>query len=78
MKELITAILMCIAALGAKAQVLTSETIKNVHNEMTSKAKSEYVYNVDYTGNDITTMYVYKKNYAGKDVLMLKSFLKYD
>ena len=63
MKELITAILMCIAALGAKAQVLTSETIKNVHNEMTSKAKSEYVY---------------KKNYAGKDVLMLKSYLKYD
>ena len=78
MKELITGILMCIAALTAKAQVLTSETIKNVHNEMTSKANSEYVYNVDYTGNDITTMYVYKKEYAENDVLLLKSYLKYD
>ena len=78
MKQLVLAALMCLAAMSAKAQVLTSETVKNVHNELASKAKSDYVYNVDYTDNDITTMYVYKKDYADKDILLLKPYLKYD
>ena len=68
MKQLVFATLMCIAAMSAKAQVLTSETVKNGYETIVNKPESDFFYNVDYTGDDITTMYVYQKNGDGKDV----------
>ena len=78
MKQLVIAIIMFLAALSAKAQVITSETIKNVHNEMMLTVENDYVYNVEYTGSNITTKYVYEKEFADKDIFLLKPYLKYD
>ena len=70
MKHLVLAILMCIAALSAKAQVLTSETVKNGYETVVNMPESDYVFNADYTEDDITTMYVYQRNDEGKDILL--------
>jgi hypothetical protein len=61
---------MCIAALSAKAQVLTSETVKNGYETVVNMPESGYVFNADYTEDDITTMYVYQRNDEGKDILL--------
>jgi hypothetical protein len=42
MKHLVLAILMCIAALSAKAQVLTSETVKNGYETVVNMPASDY------------------------------------
>ena len=68
---------MCVAAMSAKAQVLTSETVNNVYEEVSNKDKSDFVFNAERTGNDITTMYVYKKDYY-KDMVTLKPQKKYE
>lgn len=70
MKHLVLAILMCIAALSAKAQVLTSETVKNGYETVVNMPESGYVFNADYTEDDITTMYVYQKTVDRKDILL--------
>ena len=70
MKHLVLAILMCIAALSAKAQVLTSETVKNGYETVVNMPESDYVFNADYTEDDITTMYVYQKTVDRKDILL--------
>lgn len=63
MKKIIFAIIIAIAsALSAHAQVLTSETINNVYEKMTHLPKSDFVFNAEWTDNDITTMYIYKKS----------------
>ena len=78
MKKLVFATLMCVAAMSAKAQVLTSETVNNVYEEMTNKSKSEFAFNAERTGNDITAMYVYKQVKGAKDMVTLKPHRKYE
>ena len=78
MKKLVFATLMCVAAMSAKAQVLTSETVNHVYEAVTNKNNAEFVFNAELTGNDITTMYVYKKNSNRKGVVTLKPQLKYE
>ena len=78
MKKLVFATLMCVAAMSAKAQVLTSETVNNVYKEMTNKSKSDYAYNAERTGNDITAMYVYKQVKGAKGDVTLKPHRKYE
>jgi hypothetical protein len=78
MKKLVFATMMCIAAMSAKAQVLTSETVKHVYEEVSHKADSKFAFNADFTGQDITTMYVYRMNGGGRDMLTLKPHMKYD
>lgn len=79
MKQIIITIIIAIAsAMSAKAQVITSETIKNVYETVTNQSKSDFVFNAERTGNDITTMYIYRKVRSGKDVVTLKPHLKYD
>ena len=56
MKKLVFATMMCIAAMSAKAQVLTSETVKNVYEVVANSSDSKFVFNADFTGQDITTM----------------------
>ena len=78
MKNLFFATLMCVAAMSAKAQVLTSETIKNVYEEVANQPKSDFVFNADFSGNYITAMYIYKKNGGGREMLTLTPSLKYE
>ena len=58
--------MMCVAAMSAKAQVLTSKTINNVYEAVTNQTNSDYAFNAEWTGKDITTMYVYKKDSSHK------------
>ena len=78
MKKLVFATMMCIAAMSANAQVLTSETVKHVYEEVSLKPDSKFAFNADFTGQDITTMYVYRMNGGGRDMLTLKPHVKYD
>ena len=79
MKKIIIAIIIAIAsAMGANAQVLTSETIKNVYETVSHQQKSDFVFNAEWTDKDITTMYIYKKVSDRNGILMLKPHLKYE
>ena len=78
MKKFAIAIMMCVAAMSAKAQVITSETVNNVYEEVSNKPNSEFAFNAEFTGKDITTMYVYKKSNGAKDMQPLKPHLKYE
>ena len=78
MKKFVFATLMCVAAMSAKAQVLTSKTVNNAFETMIHSSKSNFAYNVEMNGNDIATMYVYKVNTTGNDLETLKQHMKYD
>lgn len=79
MKKIIIAIIIAIAsAMSSNAQVLTSETIKNVYETVSHQQKSDFVFNAEWTANDITTMYIYKKVSDRNGILMLKPHLKYE
>lgn len=69
---------MCVAATSAKAQVLTSETVNHIYSEAVSKkANSDFCFDAEKTGNDITAMYVYQKTRDRKDNVTLTPHLKY-
>ena len=78
MKKLVFATMMCVAAMSANAQVLTSETVNNSYENAVTQADGDYAFNAEMTGKDITTMYVYKKNNNRKDMTLLKPYMKYD
>ena len=79
MKKIIIAIIIAIAsAMSSNAQVLTSETIKNVYETVSHQQKSDFVFNAKWTANDIITMYIYKKVSDRNGILMLKPHLKYE
>ena len=78
MKKLVFATLMCVAAMSANAQVLTSETVNNVYEKVSNQSDGDYAYNVEKSGKDITAMYVYKKNYSRKGMMTLKPHMKYE
>jgi len=73
MKKLVFSILMCVAAMSAKAQVTTSQTVNNVYEELISQSKSDFAFNAEFTGKNLTTMYVYQK---ADDTL--KPYMKYE
>ena len=76
MKKIVFATLMCVAAMSAKAQVLTSETVNHIYEVVSNQTNSDFVYNAEKKGNDITTMYVYKicKDHG---MMSLKPHVKY-
>lgn len=78
MKKLFFATMMCIAAMSANAQVLTSETVNNVYEEVSNKTEGDFYYNADRTGNNITTMYIYKNDCSVKGYDILVPYMKYD
>ena len=78
MKKFVFATLMCVAAMSAKAQVLTSETVNNVYEAVSNKADGDYCYNAERKGKDITTMFVYQKATNSKGDITLKPHLKYE
>ena len=69
--------MMCVAAMSAKAQVLTSKTINNVYEAVNNQTNSDYAFNAEWTGKDITTMYVYKKDSSHNGWLPLFFFLAF-
>ena len=77
MKKLAFVILTCVAAMSAKAQVLTSKTMNNVYEAVTNQTNSDYAFNAEWNGDDITTMFVYKKECGYKGVVTLKPHRKY-
>ena len=77
MKKLVFATLMCVAAMSANAQVLTSETMNSVYDQVSTQANSDFVYNAEWTDQDITIMYVYQKVQGKKGDITLKPHLKY-
>ena len=78
MKQLVFATMMCVAAMSAKAQVLTSETVNNVYEEVTNNSKSDYAFNAERQGDDITAMFVYKQVKGHKGNVTLKPHRKYE
>ena len=79
MKKLVFATLMCVAAMSAKAQVLTSETVNNVYETVSNQqATSKFIFNAERTGRDINTMYVFKKGTDSKGLENLKPYMKYE
>jgi len=78
MKKLAFAIVMCVAAMSAKAQVLTSKTVNNVYETVINQTNSDYAFNAERTGNDITSMVVYKKAASHKGIETLKPHRKYE
>ena len=78
MKKLAFAILMCVAAMSAKAQVLTSKTVNNIYETVINQNDGDFAFNAERTGSDITTMYVYKKDANRKGIVTLKPHMKYE
>ena len=78
MKKFVFATLLCIAAMSAKAQVITSEAIQKAYESATTQPKSDFAFNADYTDENLTTMYVYKKNEVRQDLVTLTPFKKYE
>ena len=78
MKKFVFATLMCVAAMSAKAQVLTSETVNNVYEAVAKTADGAYHNNAERKGNDITTMFVYQKATNSKGDITLTPHLKYE
>ena len=60
MKKFVFATLMCVAAMSAKAQVLTSETVNNVYEAVSNKADGDYCYNAERKGKARRSFYHYK------------------
>ena len=77
MKKLVFATLMCVAAMSANAQVLTSKTVSNVYEQVSNQTDGDFAYNAERTAGDITTMYVYQKVYNRKGEVSLRPHLKY-
>ena len=78
MKKLFFAALMCVAAMSAKAQVITSETVNHIYSEAVSdQTNSDFCFNAERNGNDITAMYVYEKTFDRKGNMTLTPHLKH-
>lgn len=77
MKKLVFATMMCLAAMSAHAQVLTSETVNNVYETVTNQTDCDFAYHAEWTGKDITAMYVHQKAKDKKGEVNLKPHLKY-
>ena len=56
MKKLVFATLMCVAAMSAKAQVITSKTVNNVYEEVINQKDGSFVYNAEQDGNGNITV----------------------
>ena len=72
MKKLVSAILMCVAAMSANAQ-----TVNNAYELVSNQADCDFAYNAEWSDKDITTMYVYQKAKTKKGEVTLKPHLKY-
>ena len=63
MKKLVLATMMCLASLATEAQVLTSQTINDIYEQLTTDGEKGFVYNADRNATDgrIAALYVYRR-----------------
>ena len=62
MKKLVVSLLMCLAAISMQAQVLTSKTVNDIFDEVSTIGEPGFAYNADYAADGtIETMYVYQR-----------------
>ena len=74
MKKLVFATLMCVAAMSAKAQVITSKTVNNVYEEVINQTDSRFVFNAERDDNgNITALNVYSEETPRKGVVSLNA-----
>lgn len=62
MKKLVFAMMMCLTATVAQAQVLNKQTVSKVYNDAVLENDCGLAYNAEHDGDAITTLYVYQKN----------------
>ena len=78
MKKLVFATLMCVAAMSAKAQVITSKTVNNVYEEVINQKDGSFVYNAEQDGNgNITVLNVYSEETLRKGGVSLNPVCRY-
>ncbi len=78
MKKLVFAITMCMAAMNANSQVITSKTIDNVYEKVINQTSGNLVYHAERTQGNITTMYTYQKVSTPQGEVTLKPSLKHE
>lgn len=61
MKKLVFAMMMCLTATMAQAQVLNKQTVSKAYDDAVMQNECEFAYNAEYDGDAITTLFVYKK-----------------
>ena len=76
MKKLMICSMMCLMTIAAEAQVLTSQTIRQLYEEATMQTNVSddgnylFIYNADFDGEAVKTQYVYKQKRSGKGTAM--------
>ncbi len=72
MKTMMISMMMFLTALASEAQVMTSATVTNLYEKVTTSGNNEFVYNAEYNDRgDIIAMDVYLKRNLYKDVVRL-------
>lgn len=72
MKKLMICSMMCLMAVAAEAQVLTSQTVRSIYENAAVQANVSddgnylFIYNADFDGDVVKTQYVYKQKRSGK------------
>jgi len=76
MKKLMICSMMCLMAIAAEAQVLTSQTIRQCYEKAAAQENVSddgnylFIYNADFDGDAVKTKYVYRQKRSGKGKLM--------
>ena len=72
MKKLMICSMMCLMAIAAEAQVLTSQTVRQCYEKAAAQANASdddnylFIFNADFDGDAVKTQYVYKQKRCGK------------
>jgi hypothetical protein len=78
MKKFMICSMMCLMALAAKAQVLTSATVDHAYLNAIKESGDKFAYEKEHNDNgDITTMFVYQKKTRRKGAVDLKPVCRY-
>ena len=72
MKKLMICSMMCLMAIAAEAQVLTSQTVRQCYEKAAAQENVSdddhylFIYNADFDGDAVKTQYVYQQKRSGK------------
>ena len=78
MKKMMIFSMMCLMAMAAKAQVLTSATVNKVYQSAIKESGDEFAYEAESDADGIiTTMYVYQKKNQHDGTIDLKPVCRY-
>ena len=72
MKKLMICSMMCLMAIAAEAQVLTSQTVRQLYENAAMQTNVSddgnylFIYNADFDGDAVKTQYIYRQKRNGK------------